>query len=406
MQFDSLTFVLFLAATCGLFYACRSVKSQKVVLLVASYLFYAAWNPYFTFLIVFSTLVDWFVADKIIHAQKASVKRNWLLVSLTSNLGLLGYFKYGGFLLDNFVTSMALMGIDYIPPDINIILPIGISFYTFQTLSYTIDAYRGERKQSASLLDFSMYVSFFPQLVAGPIVRAHDFLPQCSEKKVFNIDNLGWGSFLIVNGLFTKVVLSDTFLAPFVDEVYEGYRQAGTVQAWTAIFAFSGQIFFDFSGYSLCALGTAKLVGYTLPWNFHSPYSALGFSDFWRRWHISLSSWLRDYLYISLGGNRKGAFRTYVNLMITMFLGGLWHGASWQFVIWGVCHGTYLIVEHGLKKVVRIPKAWINQARLLLALITFFIVSLTWLPFRARSMDQVNTLLSTLFNFKHPTLII
>ncbi len=406
MQFDTFTFIIYFLVVIFAYYCFKTASSQKIWLLLASYIFYAAWNPYFVVLIGFSTVLDWVIVRKILSCKQPNTKRLWLLLSLCSNLGLLSYFKYGSFFLANFQELMRLVGVSYLPPSVDIILPIGISFYTFQTLSYTIDAYRGKLKSPASLLDFSLYVSFFPQLVAGPIVRSSDFLPQCNSRKQLNVDFLGWGWFILISGLFAKVVLSDTLLAPFVDAVYFRPEAAGSIEAWAAVFAFSGQIFFDFGGYSLCAIGSALCLGYLLPENFRSPYSAMGFSDFWRRWHISLSSWLRDYLYIPLGGSHKGEIRTFLSLIITMLLGGLWHGASWQFVIWGGLHGSYLVIERYMKKLVGITRPSSELLMLGQALLTFIVVSLTWVFFRAENMGAVWSIFEALFCYRDSGLLI
>ncbi len=406
MQFDSITFIVFFISVLTLYYVLRSVRQQKSLLLFASIVFYAAWNPYFIFLIAFSTLLDWQLAKKIIFSNKQKTKRNWLLLSLTSNLGLLGYFKYGEFLLQNFQKNLLLTGVNYQAPAVDIILPIGISFYTFQTLSYTIDVYRGKIKEPAPLLDFALYVSFFPQLVAGPIVRSNYFLPQCHDLKRFDTWHIGWGIFLLVSGLFAKVVLSDVLLAPFVDAVYQQPFKVGTVEAWAAVFAFSGQVFFDFSGYSLCAIGAAFSLGFSLPRNFNSPYAAISFSDFWRRWHISLSSWLRDYLYIPLGGSRNGELRTYLSLSITMLLGGLWHGASWQFVIWGALHGCYLVIERLLGFIYSNKTPSGDLYQLTVAVLIFVLVSITWIFFRAEDMTAVSAIFQALFHYQGNSIII
>jgi alginate O-acetyltransferase complex protein AlgI len=242
--------------------------------------------------------------------------------------------------------------------------------------------YRRKLTPDHGLLDFSLYVTFFPQLVAGPIVRANSFLPQCDRAPEFRLHEFVWGIYLLLFGLFAKVVLADFILAPVTETAFFSPANNTTLDAWLGMFAFSGQIFFDFGGYTLCALGCAMLLGFTLPDNFRSPYAAIGFSDFWRRWHISLSSWLRDYLYIALGGNRKGRVRTLGNLMVTMFLGGLWHGASWNFVLWGGLHGFFLVAEHGLSNLTKFrPDGRFVKA--LMILLTFLLVSLVWVPFRA-----------------------
>lgn len=398
MQFDSLTFATFFAAVVALYYLLPSWAARKTLLVAASYLFYAAWNPFYVALLWISTLADWLLAKRIAAAHAQFKRRALLGASLAVNLGLLGYFKYGEFLLANFQELASRAGWDYAPPDFSIVLPIGISFYTFQTLSYTLDVYRGKLAPQASLLDFSLFVAFFPQLVAGPIVRARSFLPQCTEPKPLQANAIGWGLTLVIFGLFAKVVLSDTVLAPVADAVFESPDQVGTFEAWLGVLAFSGQIFFDFSGYSICAIGAALALGFALPENFRSPYAAIGFSDFWRRWHITLSEWLRDYLYVSLGGNRSGLARTFVNLVITMFLGGLWHGASWMFVIWGLLHGAYLVIERAIITLAGTMSVESALLRFLLAMFTTWVVSVTWVFFRAEDLPTALLLLEKMFS--------
>ncbi|MDH3714336.1 MAG: MBOAT family protein [Gammaproteobacteria bacterium] len=395
MLFNSYTFLFFLlivVITHNVLIS--SWRWQKVFLLLASYVFYAAWNPAFILLIWASTLTDWLAARWMYRTPDRVRKRAFLLLSLSVNLALLGFFKYGEFLLENIVQLAALAGVEYRPPEWNIVLPVGISFYTFQSLSYTLDVYRNKLKPDYSLLDFALYVTFFPQLVAGPIVRAAYFLPQCLTPRRANSDQLNWGLTLVVVGLFAKVVLADTFLAPVVDQVYAAPAHFNSFAAWTAALAFSGQIFFDFSGYSTCAIGSALCLGFALPDNFRAPYAALGFSDFWRRWHISLSTWLRDYLYISLGGGRHSSLRTQVNLMLTMLIGGLWHGASWMFVLWGALHGLYLTIERHFRGRIY-ARAEGNQSFCAgYVLFTFVVVTLTWIPFRATSVTDMWDMLS------------
>jgi alginate O-acetyltransferase complex protein AlgI len=341
-----------------------------------------------------------------------------LAASLAGNLGLLGYFKYGGFLLENFVSVVSTLGIDFHPAKPDIILPVGISFYTFQTLSYTLDVYKRTSKPEKSLLDFSLFVSFLPQLVAGPIVRPGELIPQFKEPRVATTKQMLNGLFLLSLGLFMKSVLADTLLASSADTVFGAPVPLTAIDAWLGVLAFSGQIFFDFAGYSTCAIGIAMCLGFLLTDNFRYPYAAIGFSDFWKRWHITLSTWLRDYLYIPLGGNRKGEVRTYFNLMITMLLGGLWHGASWTFVVWGALHGTYLCVEKLIReRFVSRPKppeaaeapvivqasiagSFFKPARgnsFLLALFTFFLVNVTWVFFRATDFSTAWRMLLSMF---------
>lgn len=370
---------------------------RKFNLLVASYLFYAAWNPPFVLLLVFSTLLDWFVTRAIYYTSNQAKRRMLLGLSLLGNLGVLAFFKYGNFILENVFALSALAGwrTDY--TTMSIVLPAGISFYTFQTLSYSIDVYRGRMKPWPSFLDYALYVTFFPQLVAGPIVRASDFLPQCAEAVRTSARQLGWGLTMIVLGLFQKIVLADGIFAPVVEDVYAVGIQPSTLSAWTGTLSFAGQIFCDFSGYSTCAIGTALCFGFHLPTNFRFPYAAAGFSDFWQRWHISLSTWLRDYLYIPLGGNRAGQARTLLNLMATMLIGGLWHGASWTFVVWGGLHGFYLVVERLLAPVIRVgSRHWGQPGKYAGITVTFLLVNIAWVFFRAGSFDQAWVILSAM----------
>jgi len=318
-----------------------------------------------------------------------------MIVSVVVNLGVLGYFKYGRFVLANVVALLHAIGIDYHPAAPDIVLPIGISFYTFHTLSYTLDIYLGRTKPWPSFLDFALYVTFFPALVAGPILRASQFLPQCREQRRTTANALAWGLALLVLGLFEKCALADVVFAPAADGVFGGTGVVRFVDAWTGTLAFAGQIFCDFAGYSTCAIGIALCLGFSLPDNFRAPYASVGFSAFWTRWHISLSSWLRDYLYIPLGGNRIGAVRTYVNLMLTMLIGGLWHGASWTFVVWGGLHGAYLIGERVVRRVLP-ERSWGAGARFAGGALTFLLVCLAWVFFRAptfaRAFDVVRGL--------------
>ena len=377
-------------------------RGQKWLLLIASYVFYAAWDPAFIVLVWLSTFVDWTAAQLITRARTQHRRRLLLVVSVIVNLGVLGYFKYGNFVLQNLVAVLHAVGVDYRPAAFDIVLPIGISFYTFHTLSYTLDVYLGRTKPWPDFLDFALYVTFFPALVAGPILRASQFLPQCLQPKRTTGRQLSWGLALLVLGLFEKCVLADIVLAPAVDDVFKTTGQVGALDAWTGTFAFAGQIFCDFAGYSTCAIGVALCLGFSMPDNFRLPYAAIGFSDFWKRWHISLSSWLRDYLYIPLGGNRKGRVRTYVNLMLTMLLGGLWHGASWTFVVWGGLHGAYLIAERVFERVVG-DATWRKAlvARLVGAGVTFLCVCIAWVFFRATSFGQAFALLEGMFGVGH-----
>jgi len=386
MVFNSYTFVIFFALLLALHYAPLPWKIKKINLLWASYLFYALWNPPFILLLWLSTVVDFYMA-KLISEQENHLRRKfYLAVSLVLNLGMLSYFKYGNFLLENFTMLASAAGIDFHAPKADIILPVGISFYTFVTLSYTIDVYRKKFLPEKSFLDFALFVTYFPHLVAGPIVRPENLLPQFKTPQQATREQFTWGLFLLTLGLFMKVVVADGWVAETSDFIFGLPFPVNPLDAWTAVFAFSAQIFSDFAGYSICAIGVSLCLGITLPDNFLYPYASIGLSDFWRRWHITLSTWLRDYLYIPLGGNKHGKARTYLNLMITMLLGGLWHGASWNFVLWGFLHGLYLCVERLFRKPglgndnLPTPKTFKN---FILALLTFLLVSFTWVFFRA-----------------------
>ncbi len=415
MIFNSYTFIVFFIIMLVLHNLPFPWKVKKVNLLLASYIFYAAWNPPFILLLWLSTIVDFFVGRALYLEQNKYRKKLLLVISLTGNLGMLCFFKYGSFLLENFVDLVNLIGIDFHPAKPDIILPAGISFYTFTTLCYTIDMYKRKSKPVKSMLDFSLFVSFFPHLVAGPIVRPPQLVPQFETPHKATQQQMMQGLFLLSLGLFMKVVLADTLMASPADTVFDFSRPLLALDAWMGVLAFSGQIFFDFAGYSTCAIGVAMCLGFVLPENFRYPYAAVGFSDFWRRWHITLSSWLRDYLYIPLGGNRKGEVKTYINLMITMLLGGLWHGASWTFVVWGALHGSYLCVEKFIMgRFVKVPgeiekNINIKRASLIpffksntlnnffLAIFTFFLVNVTWVFFRATDFSIAKRMLKSMF---------
>ena len=394
MLFNSLTFLIFLLGVIVIQHGSFSWPVKKLNLICVSYLFYAAWNPPFVILLWISTVVDWWVSQQMARTNRKTRRRLLVCLSLAANLGILGFFKYGTFVFDNTLALLASLGLHLDATAPSIILPVGISFYTFQTLSYTLDVYRGHLRPASSPIDFALYVSFFPQLVAGPIVRATHFLPQCEPPRQASSEQLGWGLSLLTFGLFEKVVLADAVFAPVADKVFNAWQYAGCFDAWVGTLAFSGQIFFDFAGYSTCAIGVAVCLGFVLPDNFRFPYASVGFSDFWRRWHISLSSWLRDYLYIPLGGNRHGTARTQINLMLTMLLGGLWHGAAWHFVVWGGLHGLYLIAERVLKQIPGIQVLDNRLMRPLLALLTYVLVCIAWVFFRAEDVESGVHLLS------------
>jgi len=368
-------------------------RAQNGLLLVASYVFYGWWDWRFLGLLFFSTTVDFFVARRIAAASDPVRRRRWLLVSLATGLGLLGFFKYYDFFVDSLELGLRGFGVDPAWLHLDLVLPIGISFYTFQSLSYTIDVYRGQLRPSRNFFDLALVVSLFPQLVAGPIERAKSLLPQVVKPRRLTPDGFRDGVYLVAWGLIKKIVIAD-HCALIVNQVFDDHASYGGAEQLIAVYAFAFQIYCDFSGYTDIARGIAKLMGFELMLNFDLPYFATNPSDFWRRWHISLSTWLRDYLYISLGGNRRGSFLTYRNLMITMVLGGLWHGAKWTMILWGAYHGL-LLVAHRLftewrSRTGRAPR---REPRLLahlaLAALYFQLTSFGWLIFRAESVGQV-----------------
>ena len=414
MVFNSLTFLIFFSIVLCLYHLPLSWRTHKVILLCASYVFYGAWNPPFVLLLLFSTIVDWLAARWMERVDQERTRQALLLVSLVSNLGLLAFFKYGGFVLENFTRMVNAIGIPYHPAAPDIILPVGISFYTFHTLSYTIDVYRRRLRATPSLTDFALFVSFFPALVAGPIIRAAHFLPQLETRKRATADQLGWGLTLIFIGLFEKTVLSDALLAPVADRVYAAAVSPGFVNAWAGTLAFSGQIFFDFAGYSTCAIGAALCLGFKLTKNFNYPYAAVGFTDFWRRWHISLSEWLRDYVFYSLPGSPRKTYNLYWKAIVTMLIGGIWHGAAWRFVVWGGLHGTYIVTERFFRRIlkqraiVRLTPAQVDAAdggfvlltgwmlQVALALMTYALVCVTWVFFRAQDFASARHLIAAM----------
>ncbi len=396
MQFQSFIFIQFFL----LFYASylllmSNFKAQNILLVIASYIFYGYWDWRFLFLLVFSTVVDFVVAKFIDRTASERQKKIWLGVSLVSNLSILGFFKYFNFFTASFTELLTTIGIPVNDFTVKVILPVGISFYTFQTLSYTIDVYRGHLKPAKSIIDFAVYVAFFPQLVAGPIERATSFLPQISNPRKIDLSQINAGIFLIIWGYFKKLVIADN-LAQIADSIFNNYSDYQGLDIIIGILAFTVQIYCDFSAYSDIARGLAKLMGFELMINFRLPFFALNPSDFWSRWHISLSSWLRDYLYIPLGGNRQGTFNTYRNLFLTMLLGGLWHGAAWNFIWWGMYQGFILIVYRLIagKVIKRSPKDTSIISVISQMLIMFILTNVGWVIFRSNSGEQIIYLLT------------
>ncbi len=412
MMFDTFQYWLFFAATLAVLAFLRH-RPAKVVLVVASFVFYGFWDWRFCALLAASIVANYLFGLAIDRREGAARKRA-VTLAVVFNLGVLGFFKYANFFIDSFAS---LFGVDANGMLLNIVLPVGISFFTFEGIAYAVDIYRRQMRAVRDPVDFSLFISFFPHLVAGPIIRPMDFFPQLSQRDALTSEDSRWGMREILKGLIKKVAFANWF-APIADAWYTGaLYQDASVPAWAGVLAFSMQIYFDFSGYTDIARGCARLLGYRFPPNFERPYLSSNPTEFWRRWHISLSFWLRDYLYISLGGNRRGVPRTYLNLLIVMGLGGLWHGASWNFGIWGLYHG-FLLVWHRLwRKAISGTRAeklvdsrWLTPLWISL---TFVIVTLGWIPFRApdfaSSMATFSALLQPQnwdFASTHPAILI
>ena len=401
MIFNSWEYFVFLPLVLILYYVFNR-RAQNIWLLVASYFFFFFWDWRVCSLLLISTLVD-FVCG-LSMGRHPSHKRAWLIVSMVTNLGILGFFKYFNFFVDTAGMALAALGLEPNLPALRIILPVGISFYTFQTMSYTIDVYRGQLVPTRSFLDFALYVAYFPQLVAGPIERATHLLKQFASPRVVTRPMVETGCFLILLGLFRKVVIADG-VAPMVNAVFANAPTSNGMELCMGTVLFAFQIYCDFAGYSDMARGTSRLLGIELMVNFNQPYFSRNITEFWRRWHISLSTWLRDYLYIPLGGNQHGTVATYRNLFLTMLLGGLWHGARWNFVVWGGLHGLYLAV-HKLW-MVRHPtrdgsdlKRRFGLGDMAGMLITFFIVNLAWIFFRSTTLADALGVLQGIASFR------
>ncbi len=390
MLFTQPLFLAFFAAVFIIAWWERSNTRRKLWLLLASYLFYAGWDWRFLSLIVVSTLVDYAAGLSLKTTEVPSKRRGWLILSLLANLGILGFFKYFNFFIDSASALLHPLGLETGDRALQIVLPVGISFYTFQSMSYTLDIYRRRLEPVRDLLDFALFVAFFPQLVAGPIVRAAHFLPQLRKfPQRAGIDFRGCLTLFLI-GFVKKSCIADN-ISPFADPVFAQPASYTALSMWIAVLLYAVQIYCDFSGYTDMAIACAGLLGYELGSNFNFPYLASSVTDFWRRWHISLSSWLRDYLYIPLGGNRGSLLFTYRNLMLTMLLGGLWHGAAWTFVFWGAIHGLALVVHREWTERLKLPAANV-AGRILGTAATFYFVCFAWIFFRAQSFSDAKIL--------------
>jgi len=402
MLFPTVTFAIFFMIVLPTSWILLPRRRRwKLFILAASYFFYGYWNWRFCFLIAASTIGNQLFATAIHRADSERKKRLLLTGAVVANLGVLAYFKYFNFFVTNATNTLDRLGLHISPEIVAVTLPVGISFFTFQALSYVIDTYRGTF-EPGRLIDFAVFLSFFPHVVAGPIVRPAEFMPQLKERHDPRHVDASRAFFLIVIGLFKKVVIANLLATQIVDAVFASPDQHSSLEVLVAIVAYAVQIYCDFSGYTDMAIGIALLLGFRFPQNFDSPYTSTSIQDFWRRWHMTLSRWLRDYLYVPLGGNRSGRWRTYRNLMLTMVIGGLWHGAAWTFVVWGAIHGTVICTEHWRRtrrETRGLPDPPDTRARRVGArLITFTIVCFAWIFFRSESLASAEQMLGRLLD--------
>lgn len=405
MLFNSIDFAVFLPIVFGLYWLLntKGIKHQNILLLIASYIFYGWWDYRFLVLIAFSTVVDYSVGLQLKNVDKKFHRKALLLTSIVVNIGLLGFFKYYNFFVDNFITAFSFFGNEIKANSLDIILPVGISFYTFQTLSYTIDVYRNKLEPTKNLISFATFVSFFPQLVAGPIERATNLLPQFFNRRVFKYNIAVDGLRQILWGLFKKIVIADN-CAIYANTIFDNYTDySGSTLLLGALF-FTFQIYGDFSGYSDIAIGTARLFGFNLKQNFAFPYFSRDIAEFWRRWHISLSTWFRDYVYIPLGGSRGSKLKVIRNVFIIFIVSGFWHGANWTFIIWGFLNACYFLPLMLLKKnrthtnVIAENTLLPSLKEIVSMLITFSLTVLAWIFFRAESVEHAINYFSVIFS--------
>ncbi|GAA4276509.1 MBOAT family O-acyltransferase [Aquimarina mytili] len=415
MLFNSTDFAIFLPVVFILYWFVthKNLTIQNLLLVVASYVFYGLWDWRFLSLILFSTLIDFFVGISLSKEEDKNKRKLLLWTSILVNLGFLGFFKYYNFFVDNFITAFSLFGTTFNAASLNIILPVGISFYTFQTLSYTIDVYRKNLTPTKDFISFAAFVSFFPQLVAGPIERATNLLPQFYKKRHFDYEKAIDGSRQILWGLFKKIVIADN-CAIYANDIFNNYETYSGSTLLLGAFFFTFQIYGDFSGYSDIAIGTSRLFGFTLKKNFAFPYFSRNIAEFWRRWHISLSTWFRDYVYIPLGGSRGGAWSKVRNTFVIFLVSGFWHGANWTFIVWGFINACYFLPLLLLKRnrkhtdVIAENRVFPNIKEILQIATTFFLTVITWVFFRAKNIKEAIFYLEGIFSeslFTIPTII-
>ena len=392
MLFNTIDFIFFLPVVVIIYYS-LSQKGRWILLLLASYFFYGSWNLNYLAFIVISTLIDYACGLKMDKVDSKEKKRPFLILSLVSNLGLLFFFKYYNFFAYNLNSGIS----SNFPILENVILPVGISFYTFQTLSYSVDVYHGRQKAESHLGYFALYVSFFPQLVAGPIERFSNLTPQFKTEKRLNYENISNGLRLILFGLFVKMVIADN-VSGIVEQVYETPLSYSSWDVLLSSFLYSFQIYSDFFGYSTIAIGSARLLGINVMDNFKTPYLSRNIAEFWQRWHISLSTWFRDYIYYPMGGNRVNKFKWYLNIFTIFIVSGIWHGANWTFIFWGALFGLIYILEKLISKYIPLPKKN-GIVNTVLVLKTFILTTLIWVFFRSQSIDEAFQFLARIFEF-------
>ena len=394
MLFHTWIFALFFLVVYPVHLLVRRTRFREAWLLLGSYVFYGWWNPLYLALIVRCTIMDYLAVVLMARTRRAGIRKLWLAISIAANVSQLGLFKYAGFVTESINALLIHLGVPYLLPVPGWLLPVGISFYTFQSMSYTIDCYRGRFEKERSFVRFAAFVALFPQLVAGPIERAKDLIPQLRHpRKIFPKD-VADGLSLFVVGLFKKVALAD-YLALYVDKVYDAPAQYQAPALILATFAFGWQIYFDFSGYTDMARGIARMMGFRLMPNFNNPYLATGLGDFWSRWHVSLSTWFRDYVYIPLGGNRTGKFNTYRNMILTMLIAGLWHGVAWTFVIWGGLHAFGRALTRELEATSFYARKVPNFVKRALV---FSFVTFAWIFFRAHTLGDAWLIVTRIFS--------
>ncbi len=397
MLFNSLQFLIFFPLVCIVYFILRSNKSRIPFLLIASYYFYMNWNPAYAILILTSTLLTYLCGIFVeINNSEKHKKKLFLTISLIINFSILFIFKYFNFINESVFSIMEYVGIRWSVPNLDVLLPVGISFYTFQAVGYSIDVYRGTIKAEKNFITYALFVSFFPQLVAGPIERAKNLLPQFYEEHKFDYNNVVEGLKLMLWGFFMKICVADT-LCEYVNAVFNNVEHHNGASLILATIFFTFQIYCDFGGYSNIAIGAARVMGFRLMENFHYPYFSLNIKEFWRRWHISLSSWFMDYVYIPLGGNRVKYPRHLLNLMITFIVSGIWHGANWTFVLWGALHGCYQVIGNIFRKYIYTPKYTTVISKVFSTLLCFVLVAFAWIFFRANNVNDAFLIIEKIF---------